>query len=134
MAVLNLTERTSFNTEWDNIRITDIIETKVGGAVLDTTGFPDSVIESGHIVIYNATTGAYKPMPLVTAQDGTKSYGSLPNGFAYFGFVIATVLTKQPAVGILTRGRVNPATFKYKIDSIATAVKTALPHITFVTD
>lgn len=134
MAELNLTERTSFNTEWDNIRITNIIETKVGGAVLDTTDFPDSVIESGHIVIHNASTGAYRPMPIVTAQDGTKSYGSLPTGFAYYGFVINTVLTKQPAVGVLLRGRVCPAAFKYKIDSIANAVKTALPHITFVND
>lgn len=116
------------NTSWDNVRITNIIETKVGGATLDTTGFPDNVIESGHVVIYNPTTGVFKPMPIT----GTPlAYGSLPEGFSYYGFVIATVLTKRPAVGILTRGRVNADAFKYKITSIASALKTALPHITF---
>jgi len=124
-------EPITLNTENDNIRITDIIETKIGGAVLDTTDFPDSVIEAGHVVIYNATTGVYKPMPITGTP---KAYGSLPANFAYFGFVIGTVLTKNPAVGVLTRGRVNPAAFKYPITSIESALKTALPHITFVTD
>lgn len=124
----------TLNTEWDNIRITDVIETKVGGAVLDTTDFSDTVIESGHVVIHNAETDTFRPMPLTTAQDGAKSYGTLPSGFTYYGFVIASVLTKQPAVGILTRGRVNPAAFKYSIATIESALKTALPHITFVTD
>lgn len=124
-------EAITLNTEFDNVRITNVIETKVGGCVLDTTDFPDSVIESGHVVIYNATTGKYRPMPIT---GDPKAYGSLPAGFAYFGIVIASTLTKTPAVAVLTRGRVNPAAFKYKIDSIASALKTALPHITFVTD
>lgn len=119
------------NTENDNIRITNIIETKVGGAVLDTTGFPDSVIESGHVVIYNPTTGVFKPMPIT----GTPlAYGSKPEGFSYYGIVISTQLTKTPTVGVLTRGRVNPAAFKYSISSIASDLKAALPHITFVED
>ena len=127
--MLNLSdENVQINTSWDNVRITNIIETKVGGAVLDTTDFPDSVIESGHVVIYNPTTGVFKPMPIT----GTPlAYGSLPQGWNYYGFVIATVLTKRPAVGILTRVRVNAEAFKYIITSIATALKTALPHITF---
>lgn len=124
-------EEKHLNTELDNVRITNIIETKVGGAVLDTTDFPDSVIESGHVVIYNATTGVYKPMPITGTP---KAYGSLPAGFAYYGLVISTQLTKTPTVGVLTRGRVNPAAFKYAITSIASALKTALPHITFVED
>ena len=119
------------NTEMDNVRITNILETKVGGVVLDTTDFPDSVIESGHVVIYNATTGVYKPMPITGTP---KAYGSLPSNFAYFGFVIASTLTKTPAVSVLTRGRVNPAAFKYAITSIESALKTALPHITFVSE
>lgn len=126
---LNLSdEPVKLNTEWDGVRITNIIETKVGGAVLDVTGFPDNVIESGHVVIYNPTTKVYKPMPLT----GTPlAYDSLPSGFQYFGFVIATVLKSRPAVAILTRGRVNADAFKYKITSIASALKSALPHITF---
>ena len=126
---LNLSdEPVKLNTEWDGVRITNIIDTKVGGAVLDVTGFPDNVIESGHVVIYNPTTKVYKPMPLT----GTPlAYDSLPSGFQYFGFVIATVLKSRPAVAILTRGRVNADAFKYKITSIASALKSALPHITF---
>lgn len=128
---LNLSdEPIKLNTEWDGVRITNIIETKVGGATLDVTGFPDNVIESGHVVIYNPTTKVYKPMPLTTS-GGATVYDSLPSGFEYFGFVIATVLKSRPAVGILTRGRVNADAFKYKITSIASALKSALPHITF---
>lgn len=124
-------EPIKLNTENDNIRITNIIETKVGGAVLDTTDFPDPVIESGHVVIYNATTGKFRPMPITGTP---KAYGSLPANFAYYGIVISTQLTKTPTVGVLTRGRVNPAAFKYPITSIASALKAALPHITFVED
>lgn len=122
---------TELMTENDNIRIRHVYETKVGGVTLDTTGFPDTTIESGHLVIFNSTTGVYKPMPLT----GTPlAYDSLPSGFAYFGFVIATVLKSSPFVGVVTRGSVNPAAFKYPITSIASAVKSALPHITFVED
>lgn len=124
-------DTTNLHTEDDNVRIRHVYETKIGGCVLDTTDFPDSVIESGHVVIYNSTTGVYKPMPITGTP---KAYGSLPNGFAYFGFVIATVPTSMPAVGVVTRGSVNPAAFKYAITSIESAIKTALPHITFVTD
>lgn len=124
-------EVTELMTENDNIRIRHVYETKVGGVTLDTTGFPDTTIESGHLVIFNSTTGVYKPMPLT----GTPlAYDSLPSGFAYFGFVIATVLKSSPFVGVVTRGSVNPAAFKYPITSIASAVKSALPHITFVED
>ena len=123
--------KTELITENDNIRIRHVYETKVGGVTLDVTDFPDATIESGHLVIFNSTTGVYKPMPIT----GTPlAYGSLPSGFAYFGFVIATVLKSSPFVGVVTRGSVNPAAFKYPITSIASAVKTALPHITFVED
>lgn len=124
-------EPTTLHTENDNIRIRHVYETKVGGCVLDTTDFPDSVIESGHVVIYNSSTGVFKPMPITGTP---KAYGTLPNGYSYYGFVIASTLTSTPAVGVVTRGSVNPAAFKYSISGIENALKTALPHITFVTD
>lgn len=117
------------NSDRDSIVIRNIIETKVGGCALDVKDFTDSVIEAGHIVIFNPETGVYKPMPVDEGE-----YGTLPEGFEYYGFVIASVLKKLPAVGVMTRGSVNPECMKYKLGAIEEAVKTALPHITFRAD
>lgn len=117
-------------TEKDGVVIPLIIDTKVGGATVDTTGYTRDMITAGHLVLVNGE-GEYKLMPV---NEETKAYGSKPSGYSYAGVVVATTRTKEPFVGILTRGRVNYKAADYKMDSILSAVKSALPLIEFRAD
>lgn len=71
----------------------------------------------------------------VAAVDSNASqYGSLPAGHTYEGVLIASILTKKPFAAILLRGTVNPKAAQFPYDSILSAIKTALPLITFRED
>lgn len=118
-------------TEKDNVIIRQVLNAKVGGAVLDTTGFAGDTIYAGHLVIYDEENNVFKPMPVNEEQ---KKYASLPNGYAYYGVVIASVRKTAPFVGVMTRGEVNYKAAYYNMDSIKTAVQKALPHIIFTHD
>lgn len=130
MAYQNIRSGETFiNTDNESIVIPYIQETKRGGACIDFTGFTPSVLHAGHIIIYNSTSGVYAPMPI----SGT-NYGTLPDNFAYFGVLINTIEKSNPFGSILTRGQVNPNAMPYGWGSISSAVISALPHITWVTD
>ena len=118
-------------TEKDNVIIRQVLNAKVGGAVLDTTDFEGDTIYAGHLVIYDEENNVFKPMPV---NEETKKYASLPAGFSYYGVVIASVRKAAPFVGVMTRGEVNSKAAYYNMDSIKTAVVKALPHIIFTHD
>lgn len=115
----------------DNIVIVDNFQSIRGGRTLDVTGFAPAVIRAGHVIIRETATGEYKPMPV--QADGA-AYAALPQGHAYAGVLVSTVLAKSPLAGVMVRGTVNCEAAPYPMDTIRAAVKTALPLIDFRED
>ncbi len=109
----------------DSIVIMQYIDGIQGGRSLDTTGFTETVIQAGHVVIKDSD-GVYKPMPVKSG-----AYDSLPNGSSYVGVVQASVLTERAMAGIMIRGKVNAVASPY---AVTAAIKTALTHIIFTED
>lgn len=130
MAVANLTStKESIVFGNDNIVIRDVFEDIRGGRTLDVTGFTPEVIKAGHVIIKEAATGEFKPMPL-----SGEAYAALPEGHTYAGILIASIPTNQPFAGIMIRGNVNHNAAPFPMATILAAVKTALPLITFLED
>ena len=115
----------------DSVVIRNYVAGIIGGKALDTTGFTPKYIQAGHVVIRDTKTDTYKPMPL---NDEATAYASLPADHEYAGFVMSTVLTDEPLVGIMYAGEVNDVAVPYSVDAIASAIKTALPQIAFYHD
>lgn len=115
----------------DSVVIRKYIAGIIGGRTLDMTGFKDSVIKAGHIVIRDTTTDTYKPMPVNSAGNG---YDSLPGSHEYAGVVVCSKPANEPLVGIMYAGEVNDVASPYPIDSIKDALKTALPMLVFMHD
>ncbi len=105
-----------------------------GGRTLDMSGFPSDLkcIKAGHVVIRSTEDETlYKPMPVA---DGGASYDSLPANYEYVGVVVATKPVDYPLVGIMYAGEVNDVASPYPVDSIKSALKTALPGLVFMHD
>ena len=105
-----------------------------GGRTLDMTGFPETekCIKAGHVVIRSTQDETlYKPMPVA---DGGAAYDSLPENYEYVGVVVATKPVDYPLVGIMYAGEVNDEASPYPVDSIKSALKTALPGLVFMHD
>ena len=136
MAQANLAnESQEIITGNDNIVIVDVFQTIRGGRTLDVTGFTPEVIKAGHVIIKQTSNGEYKPMPVdLTTDPKNPAYAALPAGHTYAGILIQSLLTKRPMAGILVRGTVNPAAAPYPMNTILSAVKTALPLIDFRED
>ena len=130
-ADINTQDTRFVDTEIDSVVIRRKFATKPGGVTLSVVSseYDEKVIPAGTLVIYNATTGVYKPFPV---QSGV--LGSLPSNFTYYGVVISTTPSNAPFVGVLINGVVNHKAMKYDITSLLSAVKTACPHIQFVAD
>lgn len=109
----------------DSIVIMQYIDGIQGGRSLDTTGFTETVIQAGHVVIKDSDR-VYKPMPVKSG-----AYDTLPEGSSYVGVVQASVLTERAMAGIMIRGKVNEVASPY---AVTAAIKTALPHIIFTED
>jgi hypothetical protein len=80
------------------------------------------------------TSGSGFAIVVNTVDPTAVSYGSLPGGHTYAGILRASILTKKPMAGIMTQGTVNPAATPFAMDSILSAVKSALPLIDFRED
>ena len=93
------------------------------------TDFEGDFIRKGHVIIYNKTTEVFKPMPV-----SGDAYATLPSGFEYAGVACATKSVKEPFVAIMYSGEVNDVASPYKVDSIKSALKTALPTLVFLHD
>lgn len=108
-----------------------------GGRSLDMTGFPDTVIKAGHLVIRaldeDGENYTYKPMPVVSA---TGKYDSLPANHEYCGVVVAAKNADEAMVGIMDDGRVNDVAMPYQFADATqrAAVKAALPNLIFEHD
>ena len=116
MAVLDLSqdEGTEYSQGIDGVAIKHYVHGKEGGAVLDTTGFPDDYIYEGHGVIKDAD-GNYKPLPVD---------GAVPEGSALVGVVRSTTRKSKPSTGVMTQGTINNNVVKYPFNEAAlTALK-----------
>lgn len=105
-----------------------------GGRTLDMTGFGDSVIKAGHIVVRKLDEDGknynYKPLGV---NEG--AYVSLGSGEEYAGVVVASKPASEPMVGIMDDGRVNDIAMPYPITSqMRTALRTAMPNLIFEHD
>ena len=129
MANLNVVgEKTQIVFGNDSIVIRKCINTLAGGRVLDVTDYAEKSILAGHVIITDGN-GNYKPMPVA---DG--AYTTLPEGYAYAGVLVGSILAAKPAASILNAGVVNEKALPYAISSIKTAFATACPHIMFESD
>lgn len=117
----------------DNIVIRKYIDGIEGGRALDITEYVTatgtSVVKAGHVII--TKEGEYKPMPV-----SGDAYSTLPEGWKYAGILVATINAKKDGAAILTNGTVNKndKVMPYSITSILTALKVALPLISFMED
>ena len=97
----------------DSIAIKNYIHGKEGGAVLDTTGFPDDYIYAGHGVILDS--GVYKPQPV----DGSEHAKLV-------GVVRSTTLKSKPSVGVMTQGTINNNALQYAFNTDSLAALQAI--------
>lgn len=118
-------------SEKDSIVIQLNLETIAGGRTLDTTGFTPTVINAGHVIIRETSTGNHKPMPL---NGGATAYAALPAGHTYVGVLVASLLTTKPFAAIMVRGTVNIVASPFDPSSILSAFSTAVPLIRFTQD
>lgn len=133
MAVADLTnnDRQRTSTGKETVVIRDKFEEIRGGRTLDVTGYPLDVITAGHVLIKETATGEFKPFPL---NAGGTAYATLPEDHEIAGILISTIRKDKPFAGILIRGSVNPNAAPFPMTAILSAVKTALPLITFLAD
>ena len=115
----------------DSIVIRQFIAGLKNGKTLDVTGYTPDVIKAGHVIIRDSVNDVYKPMPL--NEQGT-AYDSLPANHEYAGVLVGTVLKKRPMAGIMYAGEVNDVASPFSVDSIKSAMKTALPQLVFKHD
>lgn len=130
-AIANLTEdRKGITFGNDGVVIRHYGANIIGGRTLDVTGFEnEEAIKCGHIIICETATNTYKPMPV---QGG--AYKALPEGHEYVGVLFATVPVKEPFAAIMYDGEVNDKACPYDVNSIKTALRTALPKLVFMHD
>lgn len=83
MAYANLNnEKVEVNTELDSIVIVDVLQTIRGGRTLDVSGFALPVIQAGHPIIKETSTGELKPLP-VSGSGAILNFGTLTPGANY---------------------------------------------------
>ena len=93
---------------WE-VSIKHYIHGKEGGVVLDTEGYEEDYIHTGHGVILEGDN--YKPQPV----DGTKHE-------LLVGVVRSTTRTEKPSTGIMTQGTINNNAVKYPFSKEALKV------------
>lgn len=133
MAYQNLIgEVEAVNSDKDSLIVLSVTEAKTGGVTLEVPeDYPDKYISAGHLIIYDAENHVFQPMPVVKA---TMKYGSLPAGFAYYGFATHSELTRRPHFGVVLAGKINYKACLYSCEDILSSLKTAFPNIIFHKD
>lgn len=140
----------------DNIVVPQFLSGIHGGRTLDTTGWTETVIPAGTVVVTDGA-GNYKPYPHDAAVAATyytatdtipdgKSVGDVKteaipakyqasvSGWDICGVVACSISTSKPAAAIMTAGQVNKTAAPRVLSTIETALKTACPGINLVTD
>ena len=105
-----------------------------GGRSLDMTGFQDSVIKAGHLIIKvqdeDGENYTFKPMPV---KEG--KYDALPSNHKYVGVAVASKPATEPLVGIMDDGRVNDLAMPYPLtEEMRKEIKAELPKLIFEHD
>lgn len=113
----------------DSVVIRHYVAGIVGGRTLDVSENSEKVIRAGHVIIRDKENDIYKPMPV---QDG--AYGSLPGNHEYVGVLRFTVTADCPVAAIMYSGEVNDVASPYPVDTIKTALLTAVPTLVFKHD
>lgn len=68
----------------DSIVIIENIVSIRGGKSLDVTGYPLDVLQAGHVIIKENSSGNYKPMPATAAsKNGVATVGGVTAGSGY---------------------------------------------------
>lgn len=102
----------------------------IGGRTLDMSGFPESEVRAGHIIIREAATDTYKPLGVSGGE-----FAALPSGHEYKGVLVASVPADAPFAAIMYDGEVNDLAMPYTMtEAHRTALKTALPSLYFMHD
>lgn len=114
-----VSNKVTADTNLDTVIIDKVIETVRGGRTLDTTGFPDTVIQAGHVIFQNPDTGEFVPQPV----DGSIPATATPEDYKAVGILTGSILASEPSAAIMTRGTVNEVQLKYPINQ---ATKDAL--------
>jgi hypothetical protein len=85
MAEVNLTnDSEQIITGNDNIAIVDVFATVRGGRSLNVVGFAPEVINAGHPIIKETSSGDYKPLPATEATTGNvATFGAVTAGTGY---------------------------------------------------
>ena len=105
----------------------------IGGRTLDVSGYPNDVIKAGHVIIQSTEDETiFKPMPL--SSSSYDAYASLPSNHKYAGVLVRSVTKDAPLAAIMYNGEVNDEASPYPIDSIKSALATALPGLVFMHD
>lgn len=118
----------AIDTSKDCVVIVDNFQSVRGGRTLDTEGFPNDVIQAGHVIIKETETGNYKPLGLNSQGN---AYAALPSGHTYEHILINSILKDKPFAGLLVRGTVNHKAAPFEIPQEA---KEAMPLIDFRAD
>lgn len=122
--VINVGTTATYDCGNDPIIVRNALNAKTRGVMLDVSDYTEDVIRAGQVII--GKDGVYKPMPV---SDG--AYEALPDGYAYAGIAVASVLAAKPFVGMLNIGEVNDEALPYSIDAIKTDIQAALPALYF---
>ena len=123
-------EHVAFGAGMDSVVIRHYVAGIIGGRTLDMTGFAESVIKAGHVVIQSTTDETiFKPMPVANG-----AYATLPTGYKYAGVVVCSKPATEPMVGIMYSGEVNDVASPYPVDTIKAAMKAELPTLVFMHD
>lgn len=130
MATVNLAnESQSIITEKDSVIVRDNHRSIPGGRSLNVTGFPDSIIREGHLIIQETATKEYKPWPV-----SGNAYAALPAGHTFAGILVASIRTAKPFAGISLECSVNRVASRYSPATLEATIKTANPNILFFED
>lgn len=113
----------------ESVIIRNYLDGVKGGVVLDTEDFTDDLVRCGHVIIKESDGDNCKPMPV---SDG--AYGSLEDGYEYFGVCAATVPADAPLAAVMTAGEVNENAVPYSISSIKSDLIAAMPNIRWAHD
>lgn len=124
MSLTNAIEQFGFG--FDPVVIRHYVAGFKGGKVLDVTGYNESCIRAGHVIICDTTTETYKPMPVANG-----AYASLPENCKYVGVAVSTIATDEAFVAIMHTGEVNDVASPYSIDAIKNAFLAQVPTIVF---
>lgn len=85
MATVNLiNDQIQVDSTLDSIAVPIVTNTIRNGRSLDMTGYPETVLKAGHVIIRQTSNGDFKPMP-VTKEGKIVTLGAITAGSGYTG-------------------------------------------------